>query len=101
MVNGNIYNGVTAVGLIGVWRMMNLEYRMCESEVVQKISEELFQPESHNLIITEISEGWLVSNFIASHSIIPFIGTSKYLANNVATGTSVPKKDVKYHVSGW
>lgn len=43
------------MGLIGVWRMMNLEYRLCESEVVERISQEqILQPES---IITEISEG--------------------------------------------
>lgn len=68
VIDGKINDGVTAVGLIGAWRMMNLGYHLCDADVLEKISQvQPFQPESHHLVISEISQGGLSNSMMVSY----------------------------------
>ena len=69
------------MGIIGIWRVLNLDYDSPDEHIMKEISDEYqFFPEGHDFIISEISKG-----------------TTKYLADQ---GTSIPRHAIKYHLQG-
>lgn len=59
MTSGFVCTSVVGIGLVGVWRIIDFEYRKSCEDITSDIlcRETLFQPESHGYVLTEIEIG--------------------------------------------
>ena len=58
MIDRKLNTSVVGLGLIGVWRMTQLDYVLSDSSVMSEMMlEESFQPETHDFFVTEIYKG--------------------------------------------
>ena len=61
VTDGFVCTSVVGIGLVGVWRLIDLEYRKSVKDVTSDILRETyFQPESHGYVLTKIQIGMLL-----------------------------------------
>ena len=59
LIDGKLDAGVSAVGQVGVWRLVNSEYDNTDTTLKKQLAalEQPFQPELEKFIVTDICNG--------------------------------------------